>query len=48
MFARVKKSGKYEYLQIVKNRKDNGKARQRVMPLSVSWIGFMTKTGSRL
>ena len=25
MFARVKKSGKYQYLQIVENRKEKGK-----------------------
>lgn len=31
MFARVKKSGKYQYLQIVENRKKNGKVKQRVI-----------------
>ena len=31
MFARVKKSGKCQYLQIVENRKDKGKVRQRVI-----------------
>jgi len=31
MFARVKKSGKYEYLQIVENRKEQGKVKQRVI-----------------
>jgi transposase len=31
MFARVKKSGRYEYLQIVENRKIKGKVRQRVV-----------------
>ena len=31
MFARVKKSGKYQYLQIVENRKEKGKVRQRVL-----------------
>lgn len=31
MFARVKKSGKYQYLQIVENRKEAGKVRQRVI-----------------
>jgi hypothetical protein len=31
MFARVKKSGTYQYLQIVENRWENGKARQRVI-----------------
>jgi transposase len=37
MFARVKKSGKYQYLQIVENRKDKGKVKQRV----ISTIGRM-------
>jgi transposase len=31
MFARVKKSGRYEYLQIVENRRDGLKTRQRVI-----------------
>ncbi len=31
MFARVKKSGKYRYLQIVENRKEKGKVKQRVV-----------------
>ena len=31
MFARIKKSGKYQYLQIVENRKESGKVRQRVI-----------------
>lgn len=31
MFARVKTSGKYQYLQIVENRKENGKVKQRVI-----------------
>ncbi len=31
MFARVKKSGKYQYLQIVENRKELGKVKQRVI-----------------
>ena len=31
MFARVKKSGKYQYLQIVENNKVNGKVKQRVI-----------------
>jgi transposase len=31
MFARVKKSGKYQYLQIVENNKEKGKVRQRVI-----------------
>ena len=31
MFARVKKSGSYQYLQIVENRWEKGKVRQRVI-----------------
>ena len=31
MFARIKKSGKYQYLQIVENRKEAGKVKQRVI-----------------
>ncbi|MCJ7603851.1 MAG: IS1634 family transposase [Desulfobulbaceae bacterium] len=31
MFARIKKSGRYEYLQIVENRKVQGKVNQRVI-----------------
>jgi len=31
MFARIKKSGKYQYLQIVENQKEKGKVKQRVI-----------------
>ena len=31
MFARVKKSGKHQYLQIVENKKEKGKVKQRVI-----------------
>lgn len=31
MFARIKKSGQYQYLQIVENRKEAGKVRQQVI-----------------
>lgn len=31
MFARTKKSGNYQYLQIVENRKEKGKSKQRVI-----------------
>jgi len=31
MFARFKKSGRYEYLQIVENRRDGGKTAQQVL-----------------
>ena len=31
MFARIKKSGKFQYLQIVENRKEGKKVKQRVL-----------------
>jgi len=31
MFARVKKSGSYQYLQLVENRWENGNSRQSVI-----------------
>ena len=31
MFVRPKKSGKYEYLQVVENQRVDGKVRQRVI-----------------
>ena len=31
MFARIKKSGKYQYLQIVQNRREGPKTIQRVI-----------------
>ena len=39
MFARVKKSGRYQYLQIVENRKIKGKVKQRV----IATIGRMDR-----
>lgn len=39
MFAGVKKSGKYQYLQIVENRKEKGKVKQRV----IATVGRMDK-----
>ena len=39
MFARVKKSGKYQYLQIVENRKEKGKVKQLV----IATIGRMDR-----
>ena len=39
MFARIKKSGQYEYLQIVENRRDGGKPRQHV----IATIGRMDR-----
>jgi hypothetical protein len=32
MFARIKKSGQYQYLQIVENSKIDGKVSQRSLP----------------
>jgi hypothetical protein len=43
MFARVKKSGKYQYLQIVENRKEKGKVKQRV----ISTVGRMDQLHAR-
>lgn len=43
MFARVKKSGKYQYLQIVENRKEKGKVKQRV----ISTVGRMDQLQSK-
>ena len=39
MFVRVKKSGNYQYLQIVENRRENGKTKQRV----ISTIGRLDR-----
>lgn len=39
MFSRIKKSGKYQYLQIVENRKEKGKVKQRV----IATIGRMDR-----
>jgi len=39
MFARIKESGKYKYLQIVENRREKGSTKQRV----VSTIGRMDR-----
>ena len=43
MFARIKKSGKYQYLQIVENRKEKGKVKQRV----ISTVGRMDQLQER-
>ena len=43
MFARVKKSGKYQYLQIVENRNEKGKVKQRV----IATIGRMDQLQSK-
>ena len=43
MFARVKKSGKYQYLQIVENNKEKGKVKQRV----IATVGRMDQLQSK-
>jgi hypothetical protein len=43
MFARVKKSGKYQYLQIVENNKVKGKVKQRV----IATVGRMDRLESK-
>ncbi len=43
MFARVKKAGRNEYLQIVENRRENGKVKQRV----ISTLGRLDKLQSK-
>ena len=43
MFARVKKSGKYQYLQIVENKKEKGKVKQRV----IATVGRMDQLHSK-
>lgn len=43
MFARIKKSGKYQYLQIVENKKVKGKVKQRV----IATVGRMDKLHSK-
>jgi hypothetical protein len=43
MFARIKKSGKYQYLQIVENKKVKGKVMQRV----VATVGRMDRLNAK-
>ena len=43
MFARIKKSGRYQYLQIVENRREGSKVRQRV----VATLGRMDRLGAK-
>ena len=38
MFARVKKSGQYHYLQIVENNKVKGQSSSGSLPRSAAWI----------
>ena len=44
MFARVKKSGQYQYLQIVENNKVKGRVKQRVWRAEESRDGGRQKT----
>jgi len=44
MFARIKKSGKYQYLQIVQNRRENKKSVQRVIA-TIGRLDQMHKKG---
>lgn len=44
MFARVKKSGSYQYLQIVENRWEKGQARQRIIA-TLGRLDQMTEKG---
>ena len=44
MFARIKKSGKYQYLQIVQNRRENKKSIQRVIA-TIGRLDQMHKKG---
>jgi transposase len=44
MFARVKKSGPYQYLQLVENRRENGKVLQRVL-VTLGRLDQMTEKG---
>ena len=43
MFTRIKKSGKYQYLQIVENHREGGKTRQRV----ISTIGRIDQLNAK-
>jgi len=44
MFARIKKSGNYQYLQIVENRREKGKVVQRVI-VTLGRLDQMTEKG---
>jgi transposase len=45
MFARVKKSGPHQYLQLVENRRENGKVAQRVIA-TLGRMDHLTEKGS--
>ena len=44
MFARVKKSGRYEYLQVVHNERVEGRVRQRVIA-TLGRLDVLRETG---
>jgi len=44
MFVRVKKSGKYQYLQVVHNQRVEGKVRQQVLG-TLGRLDVLQKTG---
>ena len=43
MFARLKKSGKYQYLQVVENHKEKGRVKQQV----ICTLGRMDELGAK-
>ena len=45
MFCRTKSNGKYQYLQIVENRREGGKVRQRVVA-NLGRLDVLTRTGA--
>ena len=45
MFARIKKSGSYQYLQLVENRRDKGKVVQRVIA-TLGRMDHLSKNGA--
>ena len=45
MFCRTKLNGKYQYLQIVENRREGGKVRQRVVA-NLGRLDVLTRTGA--
>ena len=55
MFARVKKSGKYQYLQLVENRKEKGRVKQQVIATlgrmdelsAKGWVEILIRSLSR-
>jgi len=44
MFPRIKKTGKYDYLQLVETRREEGKVRQKVL-VTLGRLDYLKKTG---